>query len=119
MSGARSGPGAGKAESDPGRDEDEGREEVSSNDRLAQGTGSHREKGEGGGDDDDAAREKISEKKGDDSHGEDAPHDALRPPLAVPEGGHVPVGTTRKLWSGPTYMSLQILRMCGLITYKK
>ena len=63
--------------------------------------------------------EKISEKKGDDSRGEDAPYDALRPPLAVLEKGHVPVGTTRKLWSGPTYMSLQIPRMCRLITYSK
>ena len=106
-----------------GWDEDEGREVISSKGGLARGTGSHRGKGRGGGDDagddDDTARGKISEKKGDDSHGEDAPQDAPRPLLAVPKRGHVPVGTTRKLWSGPTYMSLQIPRMCGLITYNK
>ena len=76
-------------------------------------------RGDNAGDDDNTAREKISEKKGDDSHGEDVPYDAPRPLLAVPGRGHVPVGTTRKLWSGPTYMSLQIPKICGLITYNE
>ena len=67
-----------------------------------------------------ATREKLAKKRRKATRtSEDVPSDAPRPPLAVLEKGHVPVGTTRKLWSGPTYMSLQILKICGLITYNE
>ena len=94
---------------------------VSSNNDLLRG-GGHQRRGGGRGDvndGDDAMQRKISKEKENDSHSEDVSQDAPQPLLAVPERGHVPVGTMRKLRLGPTYMSLQIPRVCGLITYNK